>query len=279
MSTRPGTLSAPPDGGPGLSDDPAQHPCYLYGILSRELAAAALDDLPPGCQFVYHRELAGLIRPVPPPPHRPTAQLLGYADTLDRLAATGPVLPIRFGTILATPTAVATEVLALRYDTYTAALAALTGLVQLVLRMRYRPDAVVREVLAEQPRLARLHQRVRRQPPGRDGAGRLQLGELVAAAVAGKRSPDLAAVVETVREHAARIHVVPDPGTDPERVGDVVCLVARSRISEFEAAAATLAHRWRERARLQVLGPMAAYHFADELATGTIGGPTVLDDR
>ena len=59
----------------------------------------------------------------------------------------------------------------------------------------------------------------------------------------------------------------------------MVCLVAlNSRISEFEAAAATLAHRWRERARLQVLGPMAAYHFADELATDTIGGPTVLDD-
>lgn len=278
MSTGPGALHTHP-GGPGLPEDPDRHPCYLYGVLPADTAVATVDDLPPGCRFVHHRELAGLVRPVPPGPHRPGPQLLGYADTLDRLAATGPVLPIRFGTVLTTPGAVATEVLARHHDTYTAALAALAGTVQLVLRVRYRPDAVVREVLTEQPTLGRLHRRVRQQPPGRDRVGRIQLGELVAAAVAGKRGPDLAAVVDTVRGYAVRVHVEPAATTDPERVGDVVCLVARSRRNGFETAAAELAHHWRDRARLRVLGPMAPYHFAGELAADTFGGPSAPGDR
>jgi hypothetical protein len=265
-----------PDAGHGREqeDSPDGRPCYLYGVLPAAAATAATDDLPSGCRFVRHQDLAALVRTVPPASQQSRAQLLGYADTLDRLAAAGPVLPIRFGTVLPAAETVVTDVLAPYHDAYQDALAALAGTTQLVLRLRYRREAVVREVLAEQPAARRLHEQLRQRPSSSDPTGRVRLGELVAQAVAGKRAPDLAALVAEIRPYAVRVHVEPATTADPEQVGDVVCLIEQSRQSDFESATAQVARGWRDRVRVRMLGPMAPYHFAGEVLAGPPSAPS-----
>ena len=63
-----------------------------------------------------------------------------------------PVLPLRFGAVCASDDAVAGELLGPHYDEFAAALRQLEGHAEYVVKGRYVEHAVLREVLAEQPR-------------------------------------------------------------------------------------------------------------------------------
>lgn len=254
----------------------ATQACHLYGIVPAATAAAGVEGLPGDVEFVPYEQVAALIRLAPGDPARQLRPyLLGYAEILDRVAGAGPVLPVRFGTTLPAGSSVAEEVLMPGHDSFVAALAALAGKSQFTVRARYQEDAVIREVLAEQPQTARLHRQLDHSSSARgngaDQAARVRLGELVARAINGKRAVDSEVLTERVREHAVAVVVEPTRSVDGDRIADVACLVEPERRAGFEATVAELAESWRHRARLRLLGPMAPYHFADGLAARPSG--------
>lgn len=266
----------------------------MYGVVPADTAARGVDWLPAGASLVPYREVAAVTRVAAEESatQRVRPQLLGYAEILDRLAEAGPVLPVRFGTTLESAAVVVAQVLAPDHDAYAAALAALTGKAQFTVRARYYQDAVIREVLTEQPATARLHQRLHRRGYRRPAAGapaagagwpaaaaspdpadqalRVQLGERVAHALTAKRARDADALAHHVGKVAVSAVLQPAQSLDAERIADLACLVELSRREQFEAAVAGLAQQWRDRARLRLLGPMAPYHFAADLVAGRI---------
>lgn len=246
--------------------------CQLYGVVSPAGLAADPTGLPDEITTVSYGDVVGLVGPAPTDQRRLRADLLGYTSLLDRLTVAGPVIPVRFGTVLASAEAVTAQVLAPQHDRFVRALAALTGKMQFTVRARYQEDAVVREVLADHPEARHMHQRLaQHQPrraatPGSAQAGRVRLGELVARGIERKRATDSETLARALRAHSVAAHVQPSRSMESERLADVTCLVEWEQRDGFEAAVAEIADQWRERARLRLLGPMAPYHFAGEVA-------------
>jgi hypothetical protein len=120
---------------------------YVYGILPADIEMAA--DIPgvgahPGLlRDIRHDGLVALVSEVD------TARPLGspedlrtYREILDATAAEVPILPLRFGTVLASDQAVAEELLAAGHDEFTAALERLEGCAQFQVTACYAQDAV-----------------------------------------------------------------------------------------------------------------------------------------
>ncbi len=106
----------------------------VYGILPDDIEVA--DDTPgigerPGpLRIVRSDGLAALISEVGPPGRLGTPDdLRAYREILDGTATEVPVLPLRFGTVLASEDAVADDLLTAHHDEFAGALAELEGCV------------------------------------------------------------------------------------------------------------------------------------------------------
>src|SRR5258708_37531108 len=132
---------------------------YVYGVVFADDAAAketrAVDD-DPGVKLVRHEGIAALTsdvdvtRPLGTPD-----DLIAHERVLDAAAARGPVLPMRFGSVMTSGDAVKDELLADHYDELVTALEDLKGRAEFVVRGRYVQDVVLTEVLSENTEAAR----------------------------------------------------------------------------------------------------------------------------
>ena len=95
-----------------------------------------------------------------------------HREILDA-AAEVPVLPLRFGTILASEDAVAEDLLAAHHDEFAAALDQLEGRAEFQVKGRYVRDAVLGEVLSQDKQAVGLQDAIQGEdltPPGTPGS-------------------------------------------------------------------------------------------------------------
>ncbi|MEV1069756.1 GvpL/GvpF family gas vesicle protein [Streptomyces sp. NPDC050263] len=247
---------------------------YIYGVVRGAEAVTVVEGLPAvgraeaQVTYVRHRGIAAVVSEVAADRPLGTADdLRAHAQVLDSLAAAdATVLPFRFGTVLPDEKAVADELLACGYDAFMAALDRLEGSAQFTLRARYVHDEVLREVLAEQPEAQRLRDELNSMPEDAGYYRRIQLGQLMAEAIADKRDSDSVEIDRCLAPFA--VAVTPGEPAAAEAVADVSFLVERERRPAFEQAAEDLARRWYGRIRLRLLGPVAPYAFATEAMAG-----------
>lgn len=119
----------------------------VYGILPENIEVA--DEMPgvgehPGpLRLVYSDGLAALISELEPSGRLGAPDdLKTYREILDDTATEVPVVPLRFGTVLASEDAVADELLDVHHDEFADALEKLEGRAQFVVRGRYAEQAV-----------------------------------------------------------------------------------------------------------------------------------------
>jgi hypothetical protein len=253
----------------GSRPGPVADGWLVHGVLP---AGTAPPD--PVVDVVTHRGVAAVVRP-------PTArqisgtrrELLTHADVLDGIAAAArPILPLRFGTVVHSRDAVASDLLAPYHDAFVAALATLRGRAQFTVRAKYVSDAILREVLERDPGTRRLHQRMRARHHTAEHSDRVVLGERVAQALMANRDADAALLADTLGSYATISSVQIYSAVEGYRIADAAFLVDLEKREGFEEAAERLAGRWRGRVRVRLLGPMAAYHFADRLIYGPLEG-------
>ncbi|MEE6259141.1 GvpL/GvpF family gas vesicle protein [Plantactinospora sonchi] len=239
----------------------------LYGLVPGDVElvdgyADGLDEPVGPVALVRHGDVAALVSEVPLDVRlgRPE-DLLAYRRLLDAIAVTAgvPVLPVRFGTVLANREAVG-EALAARHDEYRAALADLDGRVEYVVHARYAERPLLSGILAEQPEAADLYERLRGQPADAALEARIRLGEIVHGAVEHRRASDTGRLVDTLAPYV--LAYVPQPPRHEQEAARVAFLVDRSRRADFEAALAELADEWREWATVRLVGPAAAWDFS-----------------
>jgi sensor histidine kinase regulating citrate/malate metabolism len=187
-----------------------------------------------------------------------------HREILDATAVEVPVLPLRFGTVLASEDQVAGQLLAARHDEFAAALQQLEGRVQFLAQGRYLKEAVLGEVLSENARAARLHDTVGGQDPDAARDASAELGEILGAAVTARREQDTQALMQAVEEVCVA-SVVREPAHELDAV-HVAFLVDAERESELERVIEELARDWQGRIEVQLLGPMAAYDFVSTAA-------------
>ncbi len=251
---------AAPEGARGLG----QSACYVYGIVPADVDRTGdvrgVGDPPARVQLVRHGGLGALVSAVDLPGRLGTPEdLQAHAQILDATAVEVPVLPLQFGTVMATEEAVAGELLAVYQEAFAAALKQFEGRAQYVVKGRYVEQAVLAEALEEIPEAARLREQIRGKNPAATRQARIRLGEIINNAITAKRAADTRALGE-VAAPCCVAGVVREPTHELDAV-HVALLVETSRRDDLEQALSDLASDWEGRIGIRLLGPMAPYDF------------------
>jgi len=237
---------------------------YVYGILPGDIelepGTTGVGDPAAEVRLVRQGDLAALVSDVDPaePLGRPE-DLYAHRELLDAIATEMPVLPLRFGAVVTGDDAVANELLGAHHDEFATALGQLEGHVEYVVRGRYAEDAILREVLEENPRVARLGEQIKDADPDATRGARMELGEIISNAVAAKRAQDTATLIDAAAPSVAD-SVLRPPGHELDAVYTAF-LVAEDAAKDLEKAVRRLARDWEGRIELQLTGPLAAYDF------------------
>jgi hypothetical protein len=246
----------------------SEHGWYVYGIVENDLEilpdTRGVGDPPASVELVVSGDVAALVSQVDlDAPIGSRSDLLAHESLLDATAMDVPVLPLRFGAVVSSRDAVAHELLEPNRDEFAETLRQLGDEVQYVVRARYVEEALIREILDENPDVADLAQQVSGQPVESTMDAQLKLGEAVNAATESKRAADTDAVIDTVAPLAEATAV--RPPTHEQDAAHVALLVGRDRDAELEEALRDLARVWSGRATVRLLGPMAPYDFVSTM--------------
>lgn len=252
--------SAAPGGARGLG----QPGCYVYGIVPAAVELTGdvrgVGDPPARVQLVRHGDLGALVSEVDLTKGLGTpADLHAHAQVLDATAVEVPVLPLRFGTVMATKDAVAGELLAVHQEAFVATLKQFEGRAQYVVKGRYVEQAVLAQALAEIPEAARLREQIWGKDPDATRQARIRLGEIINKAITVKRAADTQALGEVLAPYSVAA-VVREPTHELDAV-HVALLAETSRQDELEQALSGLAADWEGGVEIRLLGPMAPYDF------------------
>ena len=253
--------------GEGVETAPATRdlPVYVFGVVPRDCELSVdLHGLDEQAVFtIAEGGVAAVVQHIDVSrPLGTRAHLLAHSEVLDAVARHGPVVPVRFGSVIDGATAVVEELLAPRHDHFSQILEGLRGKSQFNLRASYVEEVVLAEVVAEDSEIADLRRRTRDLPDDAARGDRVRLGRLVSQALDTKRSLDSEVLLDTLLPFASAHRVREGGGVD--HLLDVALLVDDDHRSGFEAVAEDLAATMAPRARLRLLGPLAPYDFVPE---------------
>jgi len=238
---------------------------YIYGILPGDVEleeTTGVGDPPSPVRLVKFRDIAALISDVDVAKPLGTPQdLMAHEDLLDASAAEVPVLPMKFGAVVANEDAVTAEFLEPHYDGFRAALEQLEGLAEYVVKGRYVEQAILAEILAENPAAADLAAQA--TSAGADLMAsreqQIQLGELIGQAVEAKREQDTQVLGDALAGQVSA-SVVRPPSHELDAV-HAAFLIEADAAQRLQQALTKLAADWDGRVELQLIGPLAAYDF------------------
>lgn len=234
---------------------------YVYGVVPAEVAAPSGPGIDGAAlELVTDDGLAALVSDLPDEePGLGREAIAAHAAVLEQALAAGTVLPMRFGVVMPDASAVREHLLTRHRDELRDQLAALTGKVELRLRATYDEPRLMREIVAENADIARLRASLGDAPPDATYYARIQLGELVAAAVDRHRAVDADAIVGALEPLALATRVA---DVDHERVVvSASFLVARDQITAFDGAVDEVGRRYAGRIRFKYTGPLPPHSF------------------
>jgi Gas vesicle synthesis protein GvpL/GvpF len=187
--------------------------------------------------------------------------LLAHSDVLQKAFQHGPVLPLRFGTVVPDEEALERDLVAPRREEWVARLEALAGKGEFQLKVSYREQPLLRSILAGDAAMTRSAQLVRGTPAAASHFGRISLGERINGAIEARREGDARAVIAELQPLAAAVEL----GTpqQPVAVLNASFLLARDMFDRFDATVEQLAEQRRELMEFKLIGPMPAHSFAD----------------
>lgn len=235
---------------------------YIYGI-----TATSHPGLPEGMggvgdpslpvRVLRQGELAALVSDAPEGLRPKRRELLAHQNVLSEAGAAGCVLPMRFGSVAPDDDAV-TGVLAERAEHYGERLRALDGRVEYNVKANHIEDAVLHHVMAGNPEIRALAE-ANRQSGGGSYEQKIQLGEMVAAAVKGKEAEDATALESALEPVADAVSVGPE---STGWLANVSYLVKRETAEEF-LAAVEQARKDLPHLEVRLNGPLPPYSFVE----------------
>lgn len=229
---------------------------HVYGVVP---ASARLDLADEGVRLVAHRRVAALVSDAEPGELTAVRVLRDHWRVLEEACAHATVLPVRFGTVMADDGAVVEQFLKPSHDELAAQLDAMAGKVQLTVKGFYDEEALMADVVARSPAIARLRERVNALPEAAAYYKRIELGQLVAAEVERTRERDAQAILERLEPSALAARL--EPPSSADAAVNAAFLVEGTRVDEFSDAVARLGRELAGRIRLRYVGPLPPYSF------------------
>jgi hypothetical protein len=250
-------------------------PLYLYALmraddLGSSDALAAGGHAPP-VELVVHEGVAALVSPVQGEPVRLRREAVtAHTEVLQRAFEHGPVLPLRFGTVVPDAEALKAELLAPRGEEMKSHLNQLAGKAEFRLKVNYREEPVLRSILAQDPALKRSAEQVRGLPEAASHFQRVGLGERIALAMESRRDGDAQQLLSELAPLAVAVEV--GALQQPAMVLNASFLVTREARDRFDAAVDQLASERAELMEFKLIGPLPAHSFVDKQLTAPAAG-------
>jgi hypothetical protein len=230
----------------------------VYGVARHVPAIAHPGIVGADVSAIQHAGLVAIVSAVPSIDVRAKRHdLLAHQEVLQEAFAAGTVVPLRFGTVFDDAAAVVSELLEPSRGALLRLLERFDGVAELNVRARYDEEAVLREIVRDDPRVRRL-----REARGADVA----LGEAVVSALRAKRAAD-AARIEAVLARIAADVVIEEPRAEYELFRGAF-LVERDEVNAFDAAMNELARAREGCVVFKYFGPLPPHSFVGHEGLG-----------
>ncbi|MEU1116462.1 MULTISPECIES: GvpL/GvpF family gas vesicle protein [unclassified Streptomyces] len=235
---------------------------YVYGIASSSHPALpdGMEGIGrPACpvRVLKNGDLAAIVSDAPEDLKPKRRDLLAHQNVLSEAGAGGSVLPMRFGS-LAPDDETVVSVLGERAGHYGERLRTLDGKVEYNVKASHNEEAVLHQVLAENPELRAMVEANQRQGGGTHEQ-KLQLGETITNGVRAREASD---AIEVRRALEPTVEAVAEGPEGTGWLANVSFLVDRKSaeglLSAVEELKATQPHL-----ELKVHGPLPPYSFVD----------------
>jgi hypothetical protein len=236
---------------------------YVYGVVRsgalRKIKAEGVGGA--AVEQVERDDLAALTSALPTTELRVKRRdLHRHLQVLEEVFETTTVLPCPVATVAATDE-LADGLLVERREELLSALERLDDKVQMNVKAAYVENELLREIVETEPDVARLRESTK--AVGDAGYyAQLQLGELVAAAVGGRRERDGDRLLRELAGTAADVAVEDRQDT----AFKASFLVPRAGLRRFEETLETIAHREQPLLQFEVIGPLPPTAFASAYA-------------
>ena len=237
---------------------------YVYGVVR---AGTSLDELAeeegmPPVALLEAGDLAAIVGDAPPDDQTATRDaVMAHSKVLAAAVRNAGVVPMRFGIVFPSDEAVRDELLEGRKDELISRLDKVDDKVQMTLKVYFREDAFLRELVESNPEIARLRKATRQGSEEQTYNDRVRLGELINNGLEQRREQLANELMETMKPHA--VTSVTEGLEKDLMVLNAPFLVEQSRVSEFDSAVEDIAGDETELLHFKLLGPMPAYHFID----------------
>ena len=234
---------------------------YAYGVVVSKaaptVAAAGIGGT--DVQVLPFRDVAALVSVVPVPIRAKRRELMSHSEVINEAATVCTVLPLRFGTTFPDSDSVVSDFLEPRHGELSSLLEQFENRVELMVKAFYREEAILAEIVRDDPRVARLRAVTRDRPAAQTHAERLELGSAVAAALQARASADAALILDTLRPFTLDVWV--DETPIENQVLRASILVERGQVAATDAALSALAERNAGRIQFKYVGPLAPHSF------------------
>jgi Gas vesicle synthesis protein GvpL/GvpF len=241
-----------------------EHPVYLYGIIPAADAehwqpVPGLDGPSRAVRTVVEGGLAALVSDLAPDhvPGRPE-DLEAHSRVLEHAIERGATLPMRFGHVVDGDDRVRREVLAGHAAELGSLMAALQDDVQMTVKAYYAKEALLRDVLAAHPDLARESAALASMPEA--DPARVALGERIAAAAEARRAEVESALMAALS--GVPEDVVVEPPSSDRVALSAQLLVRRDRRPALDAQIGELSAALQDELAFRYVGPLPPYSFS-----------------
>jgi len=234
---------------------------YVYGVVAPGTSLPRAKGVGGGgLKLIEGGSVAAVVSDVTPPVRAGKQELQTHSRVLQRVLERGPVLPMRFGMVMAAED-VSRELLEPFEEDLSEQLGELAGAIELHLRATYEEQALMSEVVAADPQIAALRDRLKGQPPDATYYAQIDLGQRVAQGVEGAAARDRDEILRALEPLSIAVSVG-DP--QHERVAcDAAFLVEQAAMGEFDRAVDELGRRGEGRLRFSYSGPHPPYSFVE----------------
>ncbi len=239
---------------------------YLYGIIGGEnqavLDVTGLDGLSGvrviardslGCVVSDYRgsEFGAL------PKEQTVRALLAHQQVVEHVMRNHPVLPVKFGTVLASSREVR-RLLSQAYSQLASALADIQDKVEIEVAATWDTQRVLQDI-SEDDEVVRTREAISRPgEPSREE--RIHLGEVVKACMDRRRGRYRERMLDMLKPLA--VDVAPNALISDELVMNVAFLIDRSRQREFDERVDQLDRLFHDEITFRVIGPLPPYSFS-----------------
>jgi hypothetical protein len=235
---------------------------YVYGVMRSDaqpaIASAGVEGQPVG--LVTSGGLAAIVSGAPPGEVRGSRRnLMAHTHVLQEAVAETCVLPMRFGVVMPSEDAVREELLEAFEERLGEQLEAFGRLVELDLKLLCPADDLLRAAVDERPEIRQRRARLEGRPADATYYERIELGEMVAGAVAARREQLTAALLDRLAPLAVDTSVG-EPLHD-HMVASVALLVERDRVPQVDSAVETAERELPRECSFRYVGPLPPYSF------------------